>query len=322
MKNAAIVGCGNIAGFLDGPADENILTHAHAYAKHADTQLIAVCDPSARQREKFISKWGETIRTYESLENLLENETIDILSICSPTPFHFEAMKKALQNEKIKTIICEKPFVYTRDELESLIPLIDNSSKQIVINFLRRYDPSIQKAHELITSKKLGEIRCFHAQFTKGLYHNGSHMLELIEHLCGDITSLSVNNISLKDDDLYGNFYLQTTSSTGVLQNFSGQDYALFELEITLSQGRVLIKDSGHCIQIETVRPSKKYEGYFSLEKTTTLEDTMSKNLLNTLDFALNATTEPLTRHLHLSKKLLDIKETLQNKHILTWEPL
>ena len=91
MKKAAIIGCGSIAGFLDAPGQDSILTHAHAYMKHDDTKLIAVCDPSLKQRESFVRRWGKELRHYDCVREMLLHEKVDIVSICcllytSPSP--------------------------------------------------------------------------------------------------------------------------------------------------------------------------------------------------------------------------------------------
>lgn len=319
MKRAAIVGCGNISGFLDSPSDKHISTHAHAYMLHSSTKLIAVCDPNAEQREKFISIWGKEIRGYGTLTELLAHEKIDILSICSPTIFHAQGLKEALQDSNITSVLCEKPLVQTQEELKKLLPLLQKSKKNILINFIRRYDPGIQALKKTLISKDLGELLHFNASFTKGLYHNGSHMLELIEYLCGSIHSIKANRIISADDDLYGAFYLETALTHGSVHNEQGDNYALFELELVLSRGRIKIKESGHRIEIETVQASKRYPGYFSLEHKETLEDTMQKNLFNSLSILLREKENEiiLEEHLRLSQKLLDIKENLYTNHFL-----
>ena len=319
MVKAAIVGCGNIAGFLDSPDQENILTHAHAYTRHQETQLVAVCDPVLEQRRSLIKIWGQDIRHYDSFETLLASQSIDIVSICSPTPFHYEAMVLALKDEHIKTIICEKPFIQTQEELDELKILIHIYPKKILLNFMRRYDPSIQRLRLLIESKSLGKTLSFHGKFTKGIYHNGSHMLELIEHLCGEITSLESTNLTQVEDDFYGNFLVNCSETQGILQNFSGENYALFELEVILSKGRIIIKDLGHTIQVETVEPSEKYKNYFNLKKTRTFDDSMSQNLYNTINFAFKEKIDTFSQHLKLSQKLLDIRDHLSGTNKLDW---
>ncbi len=319
MLKAAIVGCGNIAGFLDTPAQEEILTHAHAYVSHPKTELVAVCDPVLEQRRKFIQTWGQDIHHYETLKSLLAAEKIDMISICSPTAFHHEAMALALKDPNIRTIICEKPFVQTQEELDELKILMHIHPKKVLLNFMRRFDPSIQHLRLLIESKDLGKLLSFNGKFTKGLYHNGSHMLELIEHLCGEITSLSAHSLNKHEDDLYGNFLINCSQIQGVLQNFSGDNFALFELELILSKGRILLKDSGHHISIETIEPSR-YKNYFNLKTTRQFEDTMKYNLYNSINFALKEKVNTFNSHLKLSQKLLDIKENLAGTQQLDWK--
>ncbi|MEA1919864.1 MAG: hypothetical protein U9N52_08500, partial [Campylobacterota bacterium] len=206
----------------------------------------------------------------------------------------------------------------TQEEFDELTPLLHKTDKKVLINFIRRYDPSTQELAKILQSKELGEIEHFSGTFTKGLYHNGSHMLELIEYLCGElicITALTCNA------NLEGSFYLETRQTRGTLNNESGDNYALFELTILLSKGRVCIKNSGHTIEIETLVPSQHYAGYFNLSLAKTLEDSLQKNLYNTLHVSLKCETrEILSSHLRLSQKLLDIKNTLYDKKRLTWE--
>ncbi|MCK9371613.1 MAG: Gfo/Idh/MocA family oxidoreductase [Sulfuricurvum sp.] len=322
MIRCALVGCGNMGGFLDSPEDLHIVTHAHALAAHPDTLLVACCDPDAKQRQRFRERWGETIKPYASLQEMLQHETIDLLIISSPTPFHADALKLALNSPAVHTVICEKPFVETQQELDELLPIIFDGNKRLLINFMRRFDPSIRKAAALLHAKELGELRHFHGTFTKGLYHNGSHMLELIEHLCGPILNLTAIRSETIKDDFYGSFFLETPQCRGTLSNETGDHYALFELTVVLSRGRIRILDSGHTIIIDTLTPSKRYSGYTNLTPTHTLEETMSANTLNTLNFALTEELAPLlSHHLKLSQKLLDIKTALHDHLTLHWSP-
>ena len=318
MIKAAIVGCGNIAGFLDAPADEQIVTHVHAYVEAEGVELVACCDPDESQRMALLQRWNIPA-AYADLQTLLANEKIDILSICSPTPFHFDALNAALNDANISTIICEKPVVQKREELDTLLPLLQSTEKKVLINFIRRYDPSIREAARMIQSGELGELQHFSGVFTKGLYHNGSHMLELIEHLCGGITAITALSCTVKEEDLFGSFYLETERARGTLNNESGDAYALFELEIVLSRGRVRITDLGHTIQIETPAASTRYAGYSYLKKNRALDDTLLYYARNSLEAALEGDRSALRQHLELSRKLLDIKERLAEMKTINW---
>ena len=318
MMRAAIVGCGNIAGFLDAPTDKQVVTHAHAFAEASGIELAACCDPDEAQRLAFAERWGIPA-AYADVQTLLTNEQIDILSVCSPTPFHFEALSAALNDPRISTLICEKPVVQSREELDALLPLLEGTQKKVTINFIRRFDPSIREAARVIQSGELGELRHFSGVFTKGLYHNGSHMLELVEHLCGGIVAITALSCTREEGDLFGSFYLETDKARGTLNNESGEAYALFELEIVLSRGRVRIADLGHAVQIETPSASTRYAGYSYLKKNRALDDTLLYYARNSLEAALEGDRSALRQHLELSRKLLDIKERLADMKTINW---
>ena len=59
---AAVVGCGNIGGFLDYPGDKKIVTHAHAYKAHGKFELASCCDIRQKALMDFKSRWGKGIR--------------------------------------------------------------------------------------------------------------------------------------------------------------------------------------------------------------------------------------------------------------------
>lgn len=310
MYNSAIVGVGNIACFLDNPNSKDILTHAHAYKEHKQTTLRCACDIDKTKLENLEEHYG-WIKKYNSLESMLSNNSIDILSICSPTKFHFENLKIALENKDLKIIICEKPFVETLDQLDEIESLISKSNKRVIINFIRGSNPSFLNLKK--ETLFFGEAVNFSFTFTKGLFHNGSHALHLIEFLLGDIVEIKVVEAKKVDDDLFGVFFVKTSTTSGVIQNFSGDEFALFEMGIIYKNHRVNIKDSGHNIEIEETKESKHYKGYKNLVFKKSLEDYMGKNLYYSLDYAINSDDidRSLKRDLNLSRKLIKIKNRL-----------
>ncbi len=321
MIKAGIIGCGNIAGFLDNAHDEHVATHAHAYKKHPKFQLKAIADPDSSQRAKFKNEWGHNLYDYESLELMLEHEKLDILSITSPTQFHHQNLLTALRDPHLKTIIAEKPFVQTQAELTEIKHLLKKCHKNIIINFIRRYDPSILKIKEMIENQALGEMLSFDGVFNKGLYHNGAHMLELIEFLCHPIHTITAPSAQKIADDLYGSFLIKTKMAKGVIQNSYEIGYSIFELQLLFSHGRIKITNSGHQIEVEKVVESPFYKGYYNLALQDVLEDTLQYSLYNSVRFTLHKkkSQEAFNSHLKLSQKLLDIRDHLLSKKTLKW---
>ena len=81
--------------------------HFKAYIDNKNCKLVAACDPDTRRLEELSDKWG-SFKTYSSLDRLLKENSIDVLSICSPTEKHFENFDLACK-AGVKKIWLEKP---------------------------------------------------------------------------------------------------------------------------------------------------------------------------------------------------------------------
>jgi predicted dehydrogenase len=284
--NCAIIGAGSIGGLIDTPKSSNIASHAHAITLHKKCLLKAICEPNKTNQEEFKKRWGE-MSIYEDSKDLFDKENIDLLVIASPTKFHASDLHQALQADNISYILCEKPLVLTNEELEILKPKLLQSDKKILINLMRRYDPSFIQIANDIAMKKWGKALHFHGVFTKGLLHNGIHMLAVLSHFFGDMRVLKALNAKYKDEDLSGDFDVRFKDADGLLNCISDAPYSVFELNIWFEEAKVEIKDGGAKIDIFTKEPSPLYEGYYMLKHKETLANTLEFYALNSLDFLL-----------------------------------
>ena len=326
---AAIIGCGGIGGFLDSPKDKMVVTHAHAYAKMKDFKLTCCCDLDPKKINDFKSRWGRQIRGYRDCEEMLKKETIDIISICSDTASHCGLLKKAFEKNGIRIVICEKPLVETINEFEIIRDTIKrHPEKRLVINYSRRYDPGFKIVEDIISRKKLGKPMKFSAFFTKGLYHNGSHMFELLERLFGGLKGMTVLEKEAEADDYYGVFFLEYNLCSGMMFNLKGSSYSDFELDIFTEKGKIQIAQSGHAISIFK-RKKSLYRGYYELELQRKLDDTLKFSTLNLMQYVHrlleSGRKDKLSRlHLELSEDLLKVRRSLVSgeQKIKLWENL
>ena len=285
--NVAIIGAGSIGGLIDTPKSVNIASHAHAYAKENTCSLKAICEVDKNNRDEFIKRWGK-VNTYATTQELVNSESIDILSIASPTKYHLQNLQEALQMSGISHILCEKPLVLTQKELTQIKEELLKSDKKILINIIRRYNPIFIDLAKQIKKNGFGKVLSFHGNFTKGLLHNGIHMLELLNHLFGKICKLKSLNVKQLEDDLSGEFYIECENAKGSLVCIESIDYSLFELDIVFENGKIQISDGGDTISIYKKVPSVVYEGYFTLKHSRTLKDVMQKYASDSLNFLLN----------------------------------
>jgi len=317
LYKSVIIGCGGIGGLSDRPGDKNIISHAYAYRKQNSFELIAGCDIDQNSLDEFGKRWGKDIRLYSDIDVLISKETFEVVSVCSTTATHAEIINKLLKNENVKLIICEKPILSTIDELNGLKNnLTKFPDKKLLINFSRRYDPGFIALAKRIKDNEFGQPLSFNGVFTKGLYHNGCHMLELIEFLLGDIKAITALSNKIIQDDIYGLYSVETAKCLGTVTNFELENYSIFELNICFEKGRIRIAEGGHRLEIHKPTESRIYSGYTEIYPTEIIPDSFYKRSYHIIDAARSYLEENkingqniFDKHLRLSEKMLIIKD-------------
>jgi len=302
---AAIVGMGNIAAFIDTPKNAITASHTKAYKECKKTLLCDAYEPDEKQRHAFEKRWGEEIVFHPSIESLLAQKP-NVLSITSPTPYHYETLKKALKSDA-GYILCEKPLVATLQELEAIETALLDSSKRILINIIREYNPlyrQIAKERESF-GKPLG----FYGVCTKGLLHNGIHLLALIEQFVDSIDSIKACNTHCAENDITGSFLLLNSSCSGEVHVFDMMDYSEFELTVWFEKAKLHFQNGGDELLVFTKKTSE-FEGYNKLQLTKRYSGLLQHYALDSLRFLLDSDLQTskaiLKKHLALHKKIFE----------------
>lgn len=144
---AAIVGCGAIAQVHA----KSILELGH--------ELVALADINADHLIQFSEKFGG--RTYSSLEEMLENENVEIVHICTPHDLHVPMAIYALEHGV--HVIMEKPPVITGDQLDQLRQAVARENekeepKKLGVCLQNRYNPSVAAARKLLATDECGKL--------------------------------------------------------------------------------------------------------------------------------------------------------------------
>ncbi len=316
---AAIFGCGMIGGLADSPGDRKIITHAHAFKQSDQCTLVACCDTQLDNLESFKKRWGRSIQSFSDYHDLISNEQFEIASVATDTATHAAILKELLALDGVKLIICEKPIVADFEQLREIEEILsEHQEKTVLINFSRRYDPGFGKLAEIVSSGALGRPEYFSGVFTKGLYHNGCHVLELLEWFFGPVAEVTVNANTLFDGDSYGCYYLEMERCAGTLANSRGDEFSIFEMDMLFQHGRIRIAESGHRLQIDRPEESELYEGYRMLSDIHRLEDSLPQSMAHVLQYGCDALEEKksnardvLAAHLALSGRLLRLRDRL-----------
>ncbi|MBQ6702385.1 MAG: Gfo/Idh/MocA family oxidoreductase [Clostridia bacterium] len=143
MFKTAIVGCGAISK-----------THAEALRSVKNTELVALCDPNTEKVDIRAKEYGGKV--YSSLNDMLDNEKIDVLHICTPhylhVPMALEALKRGIN------VLMEKPPAISHDQFAELKKACKTTNAKLGICFQNRYNGAVVEAKRIIEEKKLGKI--------------------------------------------------------------------------------------------------------------------------------------------------------------------
>ena len=139
---AAVIGCGRIGcGFDDDPNRTQVSTHAGAYQRTADVDLVAFADLDPAKLEKYGDKFGVAGR-YEDYRRLLRQEKPDLVSICTWSGSHGDILRDAA-DAGVRGIFCEKPMADTPADARAMSRLCEDRGvvllRSMLPSFVRWY---------------------------------------------------------------------------------------------------------------------------------------------------------------------------------------
>jgi myo-inositol 2-dehydrogenase/D-chiro-inositol 1-dehydrogenase/scyllo-inositol 2-dehydrogenase (NAD+) len=120
-----------------------------------EARLCALVDLNPEQAKKSAEEVGIS-KYYTRFEEALEKEAFEAVCIASLTFTHREIIEQAARAGK--HIFCEKPLAQTRTEAERIREVVRASGVKFQIGFMRRYDPGIRKAWEMVREGKIGQL--------------------------------------------------------------------------------------------------------------------------------------------------------------------
>ncbi|MES2519974.1 MAG: Gfo/Idh/MocA family oxidoreductase [Bacteroidota bacterium] len=150
MLNVALIGFGLSGRYLQAPFFE----------ANPNFNLKTIVSNSQNPKEYF-----PNVNVARSLDEVLADSDIDLVSICSPNSTHFEYAKKSLLAGK--NVLVEKPFTATIEEAEELIALSKELGKTLTIFQNRRFDSDFMTVKKVVEGGFLGEILNFEIHFNR-----------------------------------------------------------------------------------------------------------------------------------------------------------
>jgi len=269
---AAIVGCGRIASeFDENPLMKKsygIFSHAGGYADNPNIDLIAAADISEEKLKRCGKLWNIPKLYYDYIE-LLKNEELDILSICTWNTTHLEVFENAVKNG-VKAVFCEKPISNSLKNADRMVKIAKDHGIVLQVNHYRRWDKLYQDIGDFIKEGNLGDIQQVSCYYSAGIANTCSHLFDVLRFFLGEVNSVcSWYKSGFNNDDPNIDGYMKFQNGiTATLQSFNVEHYTLFEFDIYGSKSRLRIQDNGFKLSYWEVKESKKHPGYRELFET------------------------------------------------------
>lgn len=140
--NLAILGLGRIGKI-----------HAENIISLNECNLKIIIDPISDSDNNFTDLG---IKQSKHFDDLLNENDIDGVIICSPSKYHVSQIKSL--SELTKNIFCEKPLGLSIEEILDVKSLVAKKSLNLHIGFNRRYDPDFSELKRRILNDEIGDL--------------------------------------------------------------------------------------------------------------------------------------------------------------------
>lgn len=139
-----IVGAGFIVRAQQLPAYRSM-----GFRPHAITSLN-------RAESDAVAGQFDIPKAYDSWQELLRDEDIEVLDIAVPPDCQLEIVREAVKRPHIRGILCQKPLAMNLAEAIQIVRCCEEAGVKLGVNSNMRYDPSIRAAKSLLEDGLLG----------------------------------------------------------------------------------------------------------------------------------------------------------------------
>lgn len=174
--------------------------HLDTFQSHSDIKSIKICDFDSNKLSEVMSK-NSISQGCSNPKEILEDPSIDLVSICSYDNFHTQQIVSALKNKK--HVFVEKPICLSSNELDEIKQaFLESSGLKLSSNFILRKEPRFIELRDKISNGDLGEIYYAEGSYDYGrlnkitngwrgqikhysvMHGGGIHLLDLLMWVC------------------------------------------------------------------------------------------------------------------------------------------
>lgn len=257
MLDTALIGLGRIASLYSSDKamskSLNFSTHAQVLDKNKNYNWIASVDPSIEAITYAKKKWGhkEYALNVEDLEN---KERYKVIVLATPPKNRINILNYF---PCLEGIIVEKPLGSSFEDSALFVEECARRGIKVQVNLTRRADSLMRSYMSDQLLKKIGKTQFVFGSYGRGLHNYGTHLVDLVRMLVGEIFSVTSINDHKKmqrspmKNDLNLSFILKTLDDIQII--FHPLDFSFYRegsIDIWGEKGRIEILQEGlKCVE-------------------------------------------------------------------------
>jgi UDP-N-acetyl-2-amino-2-deoxyglucuronate dehydrogenase len=224
----AIVGCGRISK-----------NHFGSIEQHQDNiELVSICDVQQDVLSEYEAKYK--VKGYLDLEQMLENEKLDLVAICTPSGIHADQTEICAKYRV--NVMTEKPMATRWNDGVRMVKACDDAGVRLFVVKQNRRNSTLQLLKRAIEEKRFGKIHMVHLnvfwtrpqeyydqakwrgtwEFDGGAFMNqASHYVDLLDWLVGPIDKVQAMMSTTRDIEVEDTGVLNIKWRNGTLGSMS-----------------------------------------------------------------------------------------------------
>lgn len=268
-RSVLLVGLGDVAvGYdVDQLLSKKILSHARAFSLHPAFKLAGGVDPNGKKRDRFSQAYG--VPAFAKIKTAMHKILPDVVVVATPTTSHLLSIKAILAENIPQVILCEKPLAYDFDEASQIVGICSKNRCRLFTNFFRLVEPGVTEIRKRMTDGRISRPLKGTVWYSKGIFNSGSHFLNLLQNLLGEISSVYVKSAAHSSTDLDPQPDCDIAFRDGKVVFLANRNDSLFHnsMDLISSNGRLRYEHGGAEIYWQSIEKDKLFKGYSSLSR-------------------------------------------------------
>jgi predicted dehydrogenase len=142
--------------------------HLNAYMANPHCEVVAVCSRKEESARRAAEQCGAANATiYTDYEQLLADDRLQLLSICTPSHLHVQEGVAAAQAGK--HFVMEKPMALDVDGVYALRDAVREAGVKTVVGFVLHWCPSLINTRRLLQAGAIGNIFYIETDYWHGV---------------------------------------------------------------------------------------------------------------------------------------------------------